>query len=275
MPLIQSPQGTIEVLEWGAGDTAFVLLHASATGPAALTGLARRLDTGDRRIIAPAFVGYGETDLGAAADDRLAAHRAVVREVVQRLPAGRRVLFGHSMGGLVALETALDAEADGNRFDAVILYEPILIDMLDLNEPDHAEALAWDRAIIARLHRDVGAGDAEAGVSHFIEAWNETRWDTLPEAARRDLVAQAQNLVRETAAVSHHRLERSRLAASTTPTLLLRGACAPRLIAYTNGVAAGVMPRARQRTLPGCGHMGPLLKPADVAGAIEAFVSTV
>jgi hypothetical protein len=66
MTLIQSPAGTIEVVDWEDGDVFFVLLHASATGPRSLAGLAHRLSRADRCIVAPASVGYGQTELGDA-----------------------------------------------------------------------------------------------------------------------------------------------------------------------------------------------------------------
>ena len=57
---------TIEVVDWEDDDALFVLLHASATGPRFLTGLAHRLSRAGECIIAPAFVGYGQTQLSEA-----------------------------------------------------------------------------------------------------------------------------------------------------------------------------------------------------------------
>lgn len=276
MTLIQSPAGTIEVVDWEDGDVFFVLLHASATGPRSLAGLAHRLSRADRCIVAPAFVGYGQTLLGdAEVGDRASANRSIVHEVLQRRSARRRILFGHSMGGLIALSTVLDEEHLGNAFDALILYEPILIDLLDLQQPAHAKAHAWDRAIIDNLSRQVCDGDPEAGVRHFVEAWNETNWDALPEAARQKLVANADNLLLETAVVSRQKIARSALSTFATPTLLMRGSRCPPLITLTTEIAASVIPNARQAIVPDCGHMGPLLKPAPIAACIESYLQTL
>jgi pimeloyl-ACP methyl ester carboxylesterase len=267
---------SIEVAEWGDGDALFVLLHASATGPRSLTRLANRLSRADRSIIAPAFAGYAQTQLtDAATCDRLNTNRSIVRKVLKRRSTGQCILFGHSMGGLIALLTALDEERRGNAFDALVLYEPLLIDLLDLQDVAHAKAHAWDRAIIDNLNRQVRDGHQESGVRHFIESWNETNWEALPNTARQQLVANADNLALETVAVSKQKIDRSRLDTFVMPTLLVRGSCSPTLIALTTEIAASVIPNARQSIIPDCGHMGPLLKPAPIAVCIESFLHTL
>ncbi len=276
MNLVRGPAGTIEVAVWGEGETSLVLLHASATGPRSLSGLAEHLSQVKRQIIAPAFVGYGQTQWHCAAGtDRLEGNQAIVRTVLHAQPRRRRILIGHSMGGTVALATALEEQRRGTPFDAVILYEPILVDLLDLNQPAQAKAHAWDRAIIEVLARKVREGQPEAGVRHFVEAWNETSWDVLPETARRALVANAGNLVEETASVSALRLESSNVMTLQTPFLLLRGSLSPTLIAFTMDRAAHLLPRACQVVIDGCRHMGPLLEPSEIASRIETFIGAL
>jgi pimeloyl-ACP methyl ester carboxylesterase len=176
---------------------------------------------------------------------------------------------------MIALLTALDEERRGNAFDALVLYEPLLIDLLDLQDVAHAKAHAWDRAIIDNLNRQVRDGHQESGVRHFIESWNETNWEALPNTARQQLVANADNLALETVAVSKQKIDRSRLDTFVMPTLLVRGSCSPTLIALTTEIAASVIPNARQSIIPDCGHMGPLLKPAPIAVCIESFLHTL
>ena len=276
MTLLEGPAGTIEVAVWGKGETSLLLLHASATGPRSLSSLAEHLSQANRRIIAPAFVGYGQTQWHCAAGtDRLEGNQAIVRTVLQAQARPRRILFGHSMGGTVALATALEEQRRGTPFDAVILYEPILVDLLDLNQPAQAKAHAWDRAIIEVLARKVREGQPEAGVRRFVEAWNETSWDVLPETARRALVANASNLVEEAASVSAYRFKPSNLMALQTPILLLRGRLSPALIACTMDCAARLLPGAYQVVIDGCGHMGPLLEPSEIASRIETFLGAL
>ncbi len=276
MSLLQAPAGTIEVAEWGSGETSFVLLHASATGPQSLSGLASHLLRPDRRLVAPAFVGYGRTQwVSAKGRDRLEANQAIVQAVLQARPTPRRILFGHSMGGTVALSVALEEQRRGNPYDAVVLYEPVLVDLLDLQQPAQADAYHWDRAIIEFLARQVSDGHPEAGVRHFVDAWNETAWDALPAPARRALTANSGNLVEETASVSAYKINPSRLAAFATPTVLLRGSLSPALIAFTTERAAHIIPHASQSIIDGCGHMGPLLQPATIASRIEMHLTAL
>jgi pimeloyl-ACP methyl ester carboxylesterase len=276
MPLIRSPIGLVDMVEWGEGGKGMVLLHAAATGPRSLAGLAEQLGRTDRQIIAPAFAGYGQTELsGEVASDRLEANRMIVKEVLQCRQFHQRVLFGHSMGGLIALLTALDEERRGSPFDALILFEPILVDLLDLRQPDQAEAHAWDRAVVDRLVHHIRSGDPEAGVRQFVEAWNETNWEVLPDAARRRLIANADNMAVETDAVSSQKLARAQLGTMTTPTLLLHGNQSPPLVALIAHAAVNAIPNARQCLLTDCGHMAPLLKPATIAACIEKFLQTL
>ena len=277
MPAGSSRNGTRDVVEWGEGGDAFVLLHASATGPHSLAALARRLlRHGDRRIIAPAFAGYGRMPVDSAARPGLVGtNRSIAVDVVREVQSRPTVLFGHSMGGLVAALAALELQRLGSPIGALVLYEPMLIDLLDLERVEHAHALDWDRGVIENLSALVGDGRPEAGVRTFVEAWNETDWEALPAAARDRLIASADNLVREARAVSHFAIDRAGLADLKTPALLLRGTRSPALVNHMTEAAAAVMPAARCAVLPDCGHMAPLLEPDRVADAMESFLQVI
>ena len=119
------------------------------------------------------------------------------------------MLIGHSMGGLVALLAALD----GVPADALVLYEPIVLDCLDMNDPVDSAARAWDAERVDKLRDGVAGGDPEAGVKAFIEAFNEVSWSDLPATLRADLVSKAAVLAAETRAAPLVELDRSKLAA--------------------------------------------------------------
>src|SRR5690348_14079740 len=121
MPVYHTAAGTVEMLEWGEGPELFVMLHAAAAGPQSLSALAALLQRPGRRVVAPALNRYGATAMRDETD-RARAHLDVLRATVDLHAAGRRVLFGHSMGGLIGLLGALD----GIPFDAMTLYEPIV-----------------------------------------------------------------------------------------------------------------------------------------------------
>ena len=68
--------------------------------------MAKELARPGRRIVAPALNRYGATVMRDETD-RVQAHRGVLRATLDVHRAERRVLFGHSMGGLIGLLEAL------------------------------------------------------------------------------------------------------------------------------------------------------------------------
>ncbi|MGI9409447.1 MAG: alpha/beta fold hydrolase [Hyphomicrobiaceae bacterium] len=273
MIVIPTSIGDVEALTWGEGEEVVLLLHASATGPRALTGLAQVLGRENRRILAPAFSGYGSTlKSNSEYADSTARNLAIAKAVLDGAGARRRIVFGHSMGGLIAMKYALDQERLGQAIDAVILYEPILHDVLDPASEHDAAALAWDRDVISALARAVQDGDAEGGVRLFVEAWNETKWHDLPAGARKQLIAGAQNLVTETAAMPGSGPGPAELAGLSTPCLLLRGDRSPAFSRLVVSRTVKAIPAAREVVLSGYGHMAPVSTPRRIAEHIADFL---
>lgn len=262
----------------GAGSDLFVLLHATAAGPKSLTGLASALGGPNRHIAAPAMTGYGATHfVGQATSDgvtanRILLNRAIATHVVGAFSSDRRIVFGHSMGGAVALFTALQAAKNGQPLDALILYEPILATLVDRSAPDVEVASARNDDLCQFIVREVGTGDAEAGVRKFIEAWNETRWLVLPEASRRSLIANADNVAADVDCLGHVYFRPEELAACRTPTLLLCGETSPEIAGHFVASAAAHLADTEVVTLPGSGHMAPMLAPGEVASAMAPFL---
>lgn len=261
MPVYHTPNGPVESLEWGEGDEVFVLAHAAAAGPGALSGLAKALARPGRRIIAPALNFYGGTALQTPGG-QVAGHAAAIEAILDAVPVS--LLFGHSMGGLAALLTR-------HPVPRLVLYEPILTGLLREDDPDDLAARAWDRAINAEFDRRFAAGDAEGAIAAFVEAWNETRWTDLPEAARSRLITAAASLGRDMHDVSFFALEPDAIAAREN-SLLLRGTRSPPITARMTARLAAAFPAAHTAVLDGCGHMAPVLNPGRVAAAITDWL---
>lgn len=259
MPVYPTASGPVEVLEWGEGPTLVLLLHAAAARPGSLSGLAKALMRPGRRIVAPALHGYGRT-LVEGADDPMVAHVTVVRVVLERYPAERRIVVGHSMGGLVTLLATPPA-------DALVVYEPIVLGLLRDDDPADQAARAWDRAIVTELERHLAAGDPEAGIRVFVEAWNEVTWEALPASVRARLIAAAPAMAREIRAGSSRPIALGRIEA---PLLILQGSASPAITARMTARLHGAVPGSRRVVLDGCGHMGPVQASVAVAAAIEA-----
>lgn len=251
-----------EGLEFGEGPHLLVLLHAAGQGPRAMAPLAKRLARADRRILVPHLAPQ------PPGSDPIAAYAALARRCLER-PAASRVLFGHSMGALAALVAA----GAGAPHDRLVLYEPIVTSML---EPQLAEDRAlrdWDAGIVAGMEARLAAGETEAGVALFIEAWNEMAWPTLPEPARQRLVAEGPELARLVRATSDYVLEKERLAALPAPVAVLQGSASPAVTRRMSERLCARLPGGSLRLLPGCGHMGPVLGSARVAEAVEELIA--
>ncbi|HUD61975.1 MAG TPA: alpha/beta fold hydrolase [Acetobacteraceae bacterium] len=179
MPIYHTAAGLVEALEWGDGPELFVLLHAAATESHSLSSLATLLLRPDRRVIAPALDRYGATTTREGSD-RVQAHVDVLRACTEIHPAERRVLFGHSMGGLIGLLGAIG----GLVFDAMVLYEPIVTAWLRTDLPRDVALWDWDRMIAAEVVRGVSTGDPAGGIAASVTAWNEVPWSDLPSAVR-------------------------------------------------------------------------------------------
>jgi pimeloyl-ACP methyl ester carboxylesterase len=260
MPVYHTAAGTVEMLEWGEGPELFVLLHAAAAGPHSLSALAALLVRQGPRVIAPALHRYGAT-LRHDATDRMQTNVAVLRACLDIHAAERRVVFGHSMGGLVGLLGALG----GLPLDALVLYEPIVTACLG---EDAAALRDWDRAIVAEVEQSITAGDPQAGVAAFITAWNETPWSGLPSAARARLVAAAEQLAADMHAVSYCALPTDDLRHLQTPVLLLQGALSPPITHAMSARLYALLPHAQLHRVEGCGHMGPVLSPEAIVSAL-------
>lgn len=255
MTIYHTPIGPVEMLEWGEGEETVVLLHAAAAGPTSLAGLARALARPGRRIVAPALAGYGGT--APAGGDPLDGHIAVVNACLGLLGARPRVLFGHSMGGLVALLAA-------PAVDAMVLYEPITLGLLHDDDPADRAARAWDHAIVGFLVNSVARGDPEPGVARFVAAWNELAWDALPPPARARLVDAAPRLAAEVTAGGNRALRLDRI---VCPVTILQGGKSPPITDRMTARLADALPDGRRVMLPLCGHMGPVQAATMVAAA--------
>jgi pimeloyl-ACP methyl ester carboxylesterase len=267
MPLHETPAGPIETLEWGDGAEQIVLLHATASSANALAGLAACLARPDRRIIVPMLNGYGGTQLSTVADP-IDAHMEVVEHCLRLYSARRKIIFGHSMGGLIALFCAMRSMA----FDAMILFEPIVIGLLDATVAEDRAALDWDRDVVCALDAALLAGNTEAAVAGFVEAWNDAAWREIPKAVRARLIDAAPVLAPEIRAVSEWPVDHSALDRIVLPALIIRGTLSPTLIRLVSGALERRLPNTACEALDETGHMGPITASAKVAASVDEFL---
>ncbi|WP_104165724.1 alpha/beta fold hydrolase [Arthrobacter sp. SX1312] len=184
----------LAVTRWSAPGPAVVLLHAGVADRRSWTTVADALQGDGLDLIAYDRRGYGDTP--AAADSSSFTHVDDLLHVMDELALDRALLVGNSMGGAVALDTAL---LHPDRVSEVVLIGAAVSGMTDEDtpfdwEPDDASAPLMARAddptvadddrirALAHLWLD-GPGAAEGRVAGDVRA--------LFEAMNRKILAAA------------------------------------------------------------------------------------
>ena len=186
---------------------------------------------------------------------------AVVRSV-----GGPVVLYGHSDGGVVALEAL--AASPGSFLGAVVFEAPVVIGpplggevleraraALAAGRPGRAMALFFRRTVGLRPWQATLAGAAVATVPKY----------------RRLVPGQLNSL----AALDDLGVRLDAYARITVPTVLLGGDRSPAHLAERLDALAAVMPNAERVVMPGRDHGADLRHPAEIAAVVEALADRV
>jgi len=259
----------VEYLEAGTGP-AVILLHSSASGLRQWRKLVEDLRGGYRAVAVNLF-GYGRTSPwpdGAA--QTLGDQAALVTSVASMID-GPVTLVGHSLGGAVALETALHL---GDRLQAVIAFEPILFSLLETYGP--ADAFAEIRNVATRYTAWGRAGDWDRAGEWFVDYWSGAgAWSSMSEERKAGLRVMLPNVVHEWHAVispAHPLDEWGKIAA---PVHVLRAADTR----YPTRAIASLLTTAhrhwRLHELEAGGHMAPLARPDLVNPLIAGILAEV
>lgn len=253
--LAEGAFGRIEFFEFGDGP-AIVMLHASGTGAPTLLPLARLWAGRGRRVVIPAFDGYGGTRISGEGD-AIERHGIVLETMLAREsePAD---LFGHSMGGLVGLTAA----ARGNALvRTVTAVEPVAIGVLR-EHPEDAAALAPDDAAVAKIAPAMAEGRHEDAVRDFISLWNGQPWDEMPERMRAAIVRSAPQIHADTSSGALKHVFADFYAAIRVPVTLIETEHGPETARAVIRRLRQALPGAHYERIAGAGHMGPIEKPA-------------
>ncbi len=235
-----------------------VLLHGFTGSALTWAGHAERFAAAGMRVIALDMLGHGRSaaplkperyGIEHCREDILAALRQL------RVPAGRAMLLGYSMGGRIALFAAFSGFFGGLILESA---SPGIAD-----EAERAARRAGDAALAERIERD--------GVPAFVDYWeNQPLFATqraLPDAVQSAVRAQRlQNVARGLAnslrgvgtgaqPALHDQL--SRLA---IPTLIIAGAFDAKYVALAREMAAAI-PHSELQIVPDAGHTVHLEQP--------------
>jgi pimeloyl-ACP methyl ester carboxylesterase len=246
----------------GTGDTAVVMLHGVGGGAAAWTPQLAAFAAAGYHAVAWDAPGYGATPAVEPYDMAGLAH--ALERLLDALPARRRVLIGHSMGGMVAQEALA---AFPRKIHGLVL---------SATTPAFGKADGdWQREFLAQRLGPLDAGRTMADLAPGLVA-GMVGADPDPAGVRlaTETMARVSTDTYRKALHAIVRFERrDALAAIRVPTLVLAGerdANAPP--AVMEKMAARIA-GAEYRVLAGCGHLASLERPRAFDEAVTAWLS--
>lgn len=250
----------LEVEDRGAGE-AVVFVHGANVAGTFLP--MTRLPAFDGyRLVRYHRRGYGAGDVAVKVP--LARHAADCRALLDALGIERAHVVGHSFGGCVALQLALDAP---ERVASLVLLEPSV-----LVEPGVTEL----RALLGPAYALWAAGEAEQALTAFWDAvqpgWREL--DTGGAAFLEQALAGGPAMFdADLPALREWGLGPEQAAAVRAPVLyVISGEPLP---LYRDNLAQlrEQLPTMRSIEVPGTHHMLSLQQPAQVAGHAARFIA--
>ncbi len=222
------------------------------------------------RVVAPDMLGHGASE--APADPRRYAIEHCQEDIIAALAAldvrsGEAILLGYSMGGRIALATALYVP---DFFRGLILESasPGLP-----TEEERAARRASDEALASRIERE--------GVPAFVDYWENislfASQRALPPERRQALRAQRlrntpqglANSLRGVGAGAQPYLG-DRLSTLTLPTLLIAGALDEKYVGLARQMAH-TLPNARLAIVSGAGHTVHFERPMEFDALVKTF----
>lgn len=254
METVTSADETTIAYEREGRGTALVLVHGGSGTRRSWDALRPHL-TDDFTVVVPDRRGRGDSgDADAYALEREAAD---VRAVVDAVD-GDPTLFGHSFGGLVALEAAREASLDG-----LVLYEPAIL------TGDHRT----DADLAARMGARLEDGDRRGAMALFFrEAGGVADPQSLPFWPDEVNFHLAETVVRENRAIESYRLADD--LPHDVPTLLLTGEYGPEHLRDATREVYGALEDSRLVELEGVGHDGISSAPERVANEVREFAAS-
>lgn len=268
MPRLDLEATTVNVREAGEGPPV-ILLHASSSHSGQWRSLSDQLS--DRfRVLAPDFHGYGKSDPLPAADrPYFESDAAIVNALMDNLDVPVH-LVGHSLGGTVAVRSALE-RPDGVA--SLTLIEPVFFNLLEqIEDPTRVAYLEVAHGVMVLVR----FGDREGAARLFIDYWlGDGGLDAMDEGTRDYAVSTIDRVAEDWFGISTHApgaVATEDLRAVSPPTLLLCGEQTQPSTRRIVEILRDAIPEAEYREIPGAGHMSPVTHPEPVNEAIIDFI---
>jgi len=245
------------------------LLHCSGSTASQWCDLAALL-AARFKIIAPDLYGCGGTGAWPGRSPiRLADHARMVAELL-RARSEAVHLVGHSFGGAVALQIAMDYPG---LVRSLTLIEPVLFHLLRQGTAGDRGFYAEIRSVAAAVFECALNGHSYAGMERFVDYWSGPgAWARLSPGARARLAGQIAGVSANFTAVFAESATAEDYRRISTPTLVLRGTGSPRPARRAAELVAAVVPCATIVTIAGAGHMLPITHSTAVADALTSHI---
>jgi pimeloyl-ACP methyl ester carboxylesterase len=249
MPTLDLPDGKkLNYREEGTGP-ALLLVHGSPGDSRSWGRVAPFLR--DRfHVLAVDLPGYGGSD---AVPDEPVGRAALMGSAVARLAesvGGPVRLAGHSYGGVVAVQAALQAVP--GTIEELVLFEPVFFRALQIT--DEREAL--DPAVAHFEDYASRALAGEAGVVRLmIDYWfGDQAFARMPDPVRAYLDANAARNALDVRSAFNDTATREQLAAFTPPVRVVCGDRSPEVVRAIARGLLQLLPNARLEALAGANH---------------------
>ncbi|OYR58456.1 alpha/beta fold hydrolase [Halorubrum halodurans] len=256
MQTVTSADGTSIAFERHGEGPPVILLHGGSSPEYWKPIVPRFAD--DHTVIVPHRRGVGES--GDSAEYSLDRGVEDVRAVIDAVD-GSPVLFGHSFGGLLAVETARTASVE-----KLVAYEPAVL----VGEYRRQADLA------SRMQARIDNGDRRRAMKFYVrevihggdiddlDGWL-AEWPPWP-----DIVALTENVVRINRAIERYRLPES--LDVDAPSLLLTGTEGPPHLRDGIRAVDEALPDGEFVEFEGVGHGGPTEAPDRVTAQVRSFI---
>ncbi|WNZ09700.1 alpha/beta hydrolase [Streptomyces sp. 11x1] len=273
--LSESFRSASGAVRWGtageAGQEPVVLCHGTPFSSYVWRGIAQTLaDTGRYQVFVWDMPGYGESDMHTGQDVSLAAQGRVLADLLKWWGLGEPLVVAHDFGGAVALRAHL---LHGARYRALALVDPVAL--APWGSPSfrllgrHADVFeqlppALHRALVREYVSSAsGPGLHPAVLDRLVQPWLGEHGQ--PAFYRQ--IAQADQ--------AHTDEIQDRYGEIGLPALVCWGED-DRWIPLAKGrELADRIPGARFVPIAGAGHLVQEDAPAELAGALLAFLGTV
>lgn len=204
---------------------------------------------------------------------------ADLRALLDHLGIERAHLVGHSLGGVIAVQLALDAP---ERVQTLTLLEPALMGAIAkaeaANNPQAAASQQQFMAGMAEVRRIYESGDKRAALEAFLEtragdAFRGVRDWLLKSGEFDQAVADADTfLLVEMPAAFAWTFTPEDAARLRQPLLSVLGAHSPQRAQRVHQVLQRWVPQTETLVLPNADHALPLMDPPGIAAAVAAWL---